>query len=240
VTCNAHRHPALSAKTVATIDVLSSGRVEFGLGAGCQEKEHRAYGFGFGSTKVRVEQMKEALEVIIRLWTQPKASFDGKYYNINEASCEPKPLQKPHPPITIGGGGEKYTLAVTAQYADRVDFGSLPTVQEYKQKLEVLQLHCNAIGRDFNEIERSCWPSGQILIRKNQSEVDQAVAKFKPEGTPLEEYRKSTLAGTPDECITKLQSYTDLGVTYFLLYFADLPGTESLRLFAEEVVKKMI
>ena len=238
VTCNAHRNPALLAKTAATLDVLSNGRLEFGIGAGCQETEHLAYGFGFPKASVRIEQMSEALEVMMRLWTQEKAAYQGKYYTLSDAVCEPKPMQKPHPPITVGGSGEK-TLKVTAKYADRFDWGSLQSVEDYRLKLEVLQAQCKAVGRDFDEIECSCWPGGQVLIAKNQAELKETISKHKPSGLPLEEYRKGNLYGTPEECLEQLQVYTGLGVTYFMLYFADLPSTDGLRLFMEAVAKKL-
>ena len=238
VTCNAHRNPALLAKTAATLDVLSNGRLEFGIGAGCQETEHLAYGFGFPKASVRIEQMSEALEVMMRLWTQEKASYKGKYYTLSGAVCEPKPMQKPHPPITVGGSGEK-TLKVTAKYADRFDWGSLQSAEEYRLKLEVLQAQCKAVGRDFDEIERSCWPGGQVLIAKNQAELKEMISKHKPSGLPLKEYRKGNLYGTPEECLEQLQVYMGLGVTYFMLYFADLPSTDGLRLFMEAVAKKL-
>jgi alkanesulfonate monooxygenase SsuD/methylene tetrahydromethanopterin reductase-like flavin-dependent oxidoreductase (luciferase family) len=236
VTCNAHHNPALLAKTAATLDVVSNGRLEFGIGAGCQEKEHLAYGFGFPSPSVRVEQLGEALEVLIRLWTQKKASYTGKHFALKDAVCEPKPLQKPHPPITVGGSGDKL-LRVTAKYADRFDFGSLPTVEDFKQKLKTLQEYCEAVSRNFNAVEKSCWPAGQILVASNQKEKDRLISQYKPAETPLEEFRKGTLAGMPDECVKQLQVYRDLGVSYFMLYFADLPKTDSLRLFSKNVAK---
>ena len=238
VTCSAHRNPALLAKTAATLDILSNGRLEFGIGAGTQEQEHAAYGFGFPKPSVRIEQLGEALEVIIRLWTQEKATYQGKYYSLKDAVCEPKPIQKPHPPITIGGSGEKHTLKVTAKYADRFDFGFLPSLDEYTHKLGVLESHCKTVGTDFGEIEKSCWPSGQILVAKDQDELNQKIAKFKPSSMSLEEFNKSTLAATPQEYQERLQVYTDLGVSYFMLYFADLPSLEGLRLFAKTVINK--
>jgi F420-dependent oxidoreductase-like protein len=240
VTCNAHHNPALLAKAAATLDVLSNGRLEFGVGAGCQQKEHEAYGFSFPNVGERVEMMAEALEITLRLWTQQNSDFKGKYYTVNAAACEPKPLQKPHPPITIGGAGEKHTLKVTAQYADRVDFGFLPTVEEYQRKLKILERHCTTVGRDFGEIELACWPSGQIIVRSNQSEVDQLISQMKPQGTPLQEYRQGTLATTPQACISHLKRYMDMGATYFLLYFGDIPQTRSLTLFAEEVAGELV
>jgi alkanesulfonate monooxygenase SsuD/methylene tetrahydromethanopterin reductase-like flavin-dependent oxidoreductase (luciferase family) len=102
VTCSAHHNPALLAKTVATLDVISKGRLEFGIGAGVQEAEHQAYGFDFPRPSARIAQLEEALEVIRRLWTYPKANYQGKYYTLKDAVCEPKPKQKPHPPIIVG------------------------------------------------------------------------------------------------------------------------------------------
>lgn len=238
VSCNQHRNPALLAKTAATLDVVSNGRLEFGIGAGCQEAEHLAYGFGFPKASVRIEGLGEALEVMTRLWTQEKATYIGKHYTLHDAICEPKPLQKPHPPITVGGSGEKL-LKVTAKYADRFDWGSLSSIDEYKRKLEVLQEQCRVVGRDFGEIERSCWPGGQVLIAKNQKELNEMISQQKPAGLPLEEFRKGNLSGTTDECFEQLQAYVDLGVTYFMLYFTDLPSTNGLRLFAKAVASKM-
>ena len=239
VTCNAHRDPALLAKTAATLDVLSNGRLEFGVGAGCQEAEHLAYGYDFPKASARIEDLGEALEVITQLWTQERANYQGKYYTLKDAVCEPKPLQKPHPPITVGGGGEKLTMKITAKYADRFDWGSLSSVEDYKRKLELLEEQCKVAGRDFGEIERSCWPGGQVLIAQNQRELEEMICLRKPASLPMDEFRKGNLSGTPNECRKQLQVYADLGVTYFMLYFADLPSTDGLKLFSEEVVKKI-
>jgi F420-dependent oxidoreductase-like protein len=239
VSCNQHRNPALLAKIAATLDVLSNGRLEFGIGAGIQEAEHTAYGFGFPKLSVRVEAMDEALEVLTKLWTQKKANFQGRHYSLKDAICEPKPIQKPHPPITVGGCEEKHTLKVTAKHANRFDWGFLPTMEAYKRKLQVLEDHCSAVGKKFGDIERSCWPSGQVLVAQDQKSLDEKVRKLKPSHMSLEDYEKGTLAGTPDKCRERLQVYTDLGVTYFILYFADLPSTDGLKLFSENVAKKI-
>jgi F420-dependent oxidoreductase-like protein len=239
VTCNAHHNPAVLAKASASFDAISGGRLEFGIGAGCQENEHIAYGFQFDTASTRIAKMAEALEVIVSLWTQSKANFRGKYYRVEDATCEPKPHQKPHPPITIGGAGEKYALRVVAQYADRVDFGFLPTIEEYAHKLSVLERHCKDVGRNFSDIERAAWLSGQVIVVGSQEEADNAVTKLRPAGTPLEEFRNGTLVGTPQQCIAQINRYRELGVTYFILYFGDLPDTVSLKLFAEKVIKKL-
>jgi alkanesulfonate monooxygenase SsuD/methylene tetrahydromethanopterin reductase-like flavin-dependent oxidoreductase (luciferase family) len=237
VSCNQHRNPALLAKMAATLDILSNGRLELGVGAGAQKTEHVAYGFSFPKSSVRIERLGEALEVIRRLWTREKASYQGKHYTLKDAVCEPKPVQKPYPPIIVGGSGEKLMLKVTAQYADRYDWGFLPSIDLYKRKLEVLENHCKTLGRNFGEIEKSCWPAGQVLIAQNQGELSEKISQRKPVDMSSEDFKKSTLAGTPDECRERLQAYADLGVTYFMLFFADLPSVDGLRLFAEAVAK---
>jgi F420-dependent oxidoreductase-like protein len=239
VSCNTHRNPALLAKMAATLDVLSKGRLELGIGAGTQKTEHTAYGFDFPKPSIRIERLSEALEVIRRLWTEEKANYQGKHYTLKDAVCEPKPLQKPYPPITVGGSGEKLMLKVTAPYADRFDWGFLPSIEVYKRKLEALENNCKAIGRNFTEIEKSCWPGGQVLIAQNQRELSEKISQRKPANVSLEDFKKTTLAGTPDECRAQLQVYVDLGVIYFMLFFADLPSLDGLRLFAEAVVNKM-
>jgi F420-dependent oxidoreductase-like protein len=239
VSCNSFRNPSLLAKMAATFDVISGGRLELGIGAGVQRGEHVAYGIPFPKPNVRISRMKEAVEIIRKMWTEEKASYRGKYYRLKEAVCEPKPLQKPHPPITIGGSGEKLTLKVTAQYADRYDWGYLPSLELYKHKLEVLKSHCKAVGRDLQEIEKSCWPGGQIFIAQNRKELDEKVLRWKPKSVSMKDFKKFSLIGTPDECARKIQQYADLGVTYFMLFFGDLLSMNGVRLFAETVVKKM-
>jgi len=238
-TSAAFRNPALLAKMAATVDVISNGRLEFGIGAGVQKEEHVAYGFPFPEASVRIERMKEAVEIIRKLWTGEKASYEGKHYRITEAVCEPKPLQKPHPPITIGGSGEKHTLKVTAQLAGKCDFGYLPSTELYRHKLQVLENHCKAIGRDLREIEKSCWPAGQILIAKDQKELEEKIQRCNPKNVARADFEKYSLVGTPDECIEKMQPYLDLGVTHFMLFFGELPDTSGLQLFAETIAKNL-
>jgi F420-dependent oxidoreductase-like protein len=239
VLCASFRNPALLAKMAATFDVISGGRLEFGIGAGVQRDEHIAYGVSFPKPSVRIDRMKEAVEIIKKMWTEERASYAGKYYKINEAVCEPMPVQKPHPPITIGGSGEKLTLKVTAQYADRFDWGYLPSFELYKRKLRVLERHCRAVGRDFQEIEKSCWLGGQIFIASNRKELDEKVSQRKPKSVSLKDFKKFSLIGTPDECMQRIRQYANVGVTYFMLFFGDLPSMNGVRLFAETVVKKM-
>ena len=238
VLCNSFRNPALLAKMAATLNVISNGRLEFGIGAGIQKDEHIAYGIPFSNPSVRIDRMKEAVEIIKTMWTQEKASYKGKYYRIKEAVCEPKPLQKPHPPITIGGSGEKLTLKVTAQYANRFDWAYL-SLPLYKHKLAVLKNHCKTVGRDFKEIEKSCWPGDQIFIAQNRKELDEKLSLKKPKSVTLKDFKKNNLVGTPDECLQRIQQYANVGATHFMLAFGDLPHLDGVRVFAKTVAKAM-
>ncbi|HVU66930.1 MAG TPA: LLM class F420-dependent oxidoreductase [Ktedonobacteraceae bacterium] len=154
VTGNTYRHPAVLAKIGATVDVISGGRLDFGLGAGWNETEHKAYGIPLYTPGERIRRLGEACEVIKRMWTETAPSFEGRYYQIKDAYCEPKPVQKPTPPFVIGGGGEKLTLRVVAQYADIWNFvgGDLANFQH---KSAILDEHCAVVGRDPRAIERS-------------------------------------------------------------------------------------
>ena len=239
VTCNSFRNPALLAKMAATVDNISNGRLELGIGAGVQKNEHNAYGFPFLSSKARIECLNEAVEIIKKMWTEEKASYTGKHYTILDAVCEPKPVQKPHPPITIGGGGEKLTLKVTTRHADRYDWGYLTSIEEYKRKLKVLEKHCDTVGRSFNEIEKSCWPAGQIFIGEDRKELKKQILQLIPKGVSLKDFMQTSFVGTPEEFIKKLRHYLNLGVTHFMLFFGDLPDLRGLRLFAENVAQKI-
>ena len=239
VTCNSFRNPALLAKMAATVDNISNGRLELGIGAGVQKNEHNAYGFPVPSSKARIERMNEAVEIIKKMWTEEKASYNGKHYTIKDAVCEPKPVQKPHPPITIGGGGEKLTLRVTARHADRYDWGYLSSLELYKRKLKVLEKHCDAVGRSFHEIEKSCWPAGQIFIGEDRKDLDERVLQWLPKGVILEDFMRTSFVGTPEDCIKQIRQYLNLGVTHFMLFFGDLPDLRGLRLFAENIVRKI-
>ncbi len=233
VTSTAFRTPATLAKAAATIDLISCGRLEFGIGAGIQKEEHEAYGLTFPSPSRRVARMKEAAEVIKALWTSAQATYKGKFFVLDRAICEPKPLQKPYPPITIGGCGEKFTLKVTAQHANRADFGYLPTVEQYQRKLSILESHCKTIGRSYSDIEKSCWPAGQIIASERRQTAKEIARRLKPAGMSKADFEAFTFAGTIDEFEAVLETYKVLGATEFMLFFADLPDLGSLRSVAK-------
>ena len=238
VLCVAFRNPALLAKMAATLDVVSNGRLDLGVGAGVQENEHTAYGIPFPKSSVRIERLKEAVIILRKMWTEEKATYAGKYYRINDAVCEPKPVQKPHPPITVGGSGEKLILKVQAQYADRIDWGYLPTLDLYRHKLQILQDYCYTVGRDFQEIQKSAWLGSQIFIAENQKELNMKIEQWKPKDVTVDAFKKANFVVTPDECVQKIRHYTDLGVTHFMLFFGDFPSMDGVRVFAEKVIKR--
>jgi F420-dependent oxidoreductase-like protein len=162
VTGNTYRHPAVLANMATTIDIISQGRLDFGIGAGWNELEHNAYGIPLYQPGERLRRLAEACEVIRLLWTETTPSFEGKYYQLKNAYSEPKPVQKPHPPFVIGGGGEKVTLRIAAQYADIWNFAGGP-VETFVHKNEILDAHCAAIGRDPATIARSV----QLIVNPN-------------------------------------------------------------------------
>ncbi len=153
---NTYRHPAVLAKMATTIDHLSGGRLEFGLGASGAEIEHAMLGIPFYTAGERIRRLGEALTVCRKLWTEERASFDGRYYTLTDAISNPKPLQRPHPPIWVGGAGEKLTLRVVAEHADV--WNVIGSVEEVVRKASVLDQHCAEVGRDPAEIRRSVQP----------------------------------------------------------------------------------
>jgi F420-dependent oxidoreductase-like protein len=173
VTGNTYRHPAILAHMAATVDVISNGRLDFGIGAGWNEYEHTSMGIPLYAPGERIRRLGEACEIIRRLWTQHLTDFEGRYYQLKEARCEPKPIQKPYPPFVIGGSGEQLTLRVVAQYADI--WNAMPaTVEDFRHKLDVLHGHCAAVGRDPQEITLS------VQARINYADLAATVTTLQP------------------------------------------------------------
>jgi alkanesulfonate monooxygenase SsuD/methylene tetrahydromethanopterin reductase-like flavin-dependent oxidoreductase (luciferase family) len=243
VLCNSFRNPAVLAKMAATFDVISDGRLEFGIGVGNNKDEFLSYGFPFPKLGVRVKRLEESLEVIKRLWTHERPSFNGRYYQIREAYCEPKPIQKPHPPIIIGGGNEKYTLKPVASHADVWNFWG--PAKEFEKKLSVLKRYCSLLKRNFDEIELSYF-SYFVDVDPNEKELEAILKEAYRKGPRTETFkdwfkivRDNNILGNPDECLSVIQKYLDIGVTYFILRFVDLTKKKDvLKLFIERVAKK--
>jgi F420-dependent oxidoreductase-like protein len=235
VLCNAFRRPQLLAKMAATVDVISGGRLELGIGSGWLADEFPQYDVPFPKPAVRIAQLREALDVITRLWTLDRASFQGQYYALRDAICEPKPVQKPHPPILVGGGGEQLTLRVVAECADLCNFGGSPAA--YAQKLAVLRQHCARVGRPFEEIERS-W-SGDFVIAPSKDALAKKIPLIKPKPMALGDYVQANIVGTPETCLQKVKEYRDLGVTYFTISGFSKLQEPDLTLIAETVMARL-
>jgi len=233
VGCNSYRNPALAAKMAASIDVISGGRLEFGLGAGWFQQEYEAYGYEFPSVRKRLEQLEEALEICVRMWTEERASFAGKHYRVEKAWNRPAPLQKPHPPIVIGGGGEKVLLKLVARYAQTWNMGGSP--EDFRRKIEVLDAHCRAIGRDPEDIERSWF--GPVLIDDDPERLEHRLKKrAERAGQAGAAIDRSMIAGTPDQVIERIREFVDLGVTHFIAMFGRVDDLRATRLFAQTVL----
>ena len=231
VGCNGYRNPALLAKITSTVDVISGGRLDWGIGAGWYEGEFDGYGYDFPSAKVRIGMLREAVEIVKAMWTQPDVTYSGEHYELKGAQCDPKPLQSPHPPILIGGGGEQLTLRVVARHATHSNFGGKP--DEWAHKAEVLKGHCTAVGRDYDEITKTWSP--EVFIRETEAELAAAGSKSFW-GEPVESWTAGNLVGTPEQVAEKLQTYIDLGCKGFFPWCSDYPDTETMTLFAEKVI----
>ena len=227
VGCNSYRQPSVLAKITSTLDVISGGRLEWGIGAGWYENEYRGYGFEFPAPKVRIGMLKECVEIVRSMWTEPETTYDGKYYKLDRAQCDPKPLQQPRPPILIGGGGEQLTLRVVARLADRSNFGGTP--DEFARKCEILKGHCKAVERDYDEIQKTI--SGEVMIRESEDDL-RALGSKSLWGQDFDAWRAGALVGTPEQVAEKIQAYIDLGATGFYPWTSDYPETESIELLA--------
>jgi len=174
MTGNTYRHPPVLAKMATTVDLISGGRLILGVGGGWFELEHQAYGMPFPRIAERVARLDEALEVIKRLWTEEKVNFAGKYYQLSDAPFQPKPAQKPHPPILVGAGGERVALGIVARHADMWNTFGTPDV--FRHKIAVLAEHCHRVGRDPATIEKSVLIPGAPNVEEARKQIEEYVA----------------------------------------------------------------
>ncbi|MEM2885790.1 MAG: LLM class flavin-dependent oxidoreductase, partial [Thermoproteota archaeon] len=211
-----------------TLDVISRGRLELGIGAGWKEDEYRAYGFPFGLPSERIARLDEAASIIKLMWSGKPATYRGKYYAVYGAVCKPGPVQPGGPRLWIGGGGEKLTLRVAAKHADACNFSGLSTsLETFKRKVEVLERHCEAVGRKPGEIVKSV--TLELLLGKDEAEARENERRAPPSRSP-----EARFVGTPSRCLSFLQGYVDAGASYFMLHVEDLlPGME---LFVKDVL----
>ena len=227
VLCQSYRNPGLLAKMAANLQLLTGGRFLFGIGAGWMEEEYRAYNFDFPPPSVRVAQLEEAIQIVRRLWTEAPASFEGAYYRVDNAYCEPRP--DPVPPLLIGGGGERLTLRLVAEYAD---WWNIPggTAANYARKLHVLRGHCEAVGRDYDAIVKT-WSAEGIAIAETEAGARRIAARSPYNNHPID--------GTPPQVARQLRAFIDLGVEYLIVRLLDFPDTAGIDLFAREVMPRL-
>lgn len=230
VGCAAYRNPALLAKITSTLDVVSGGRLEWGIGAGWYEQEFRAYGWEFPGARARIELLEDTVEIVTRLWAEGEVTYAGTHLSVDGAQCDPKPLRRPN--VWIGGGGEKRTLRVVARHATHSNFGGPP--EEFARKSAILDAHCAEVGRDPAEITRTT--SGEVFLRESEAEITESRSFW---GEPLESWRQGSFVGTPEQVVEKMQRYVDAGCRGFVPWCADYPDTETLELLASRVVPEL-
>jgi F420-dependent oxidoreductase-like protein len=246
-TCMAYRNPAYLAKVATTVDHISGGRVEMGIGAGWYEHEWRAYGYGFPSAGDRLGMLDEGVQIMKQAWTNGVSTLDGKYYQVDGAINRPLPLQDGGIPMWIAGGGEKKTLRIAAQYAQYTNFDSTPEV--FQRKSEILAEHCKDLGRDFDSIVRS--GNYNVVIGETDKDVQDKLAWITAHYEPLvpadqlERYKTmyatGPLVGTPEQIVERLKAAAGDGLTYAIGNFVDYAyDRSSVELFESQVIPSLV
>lgn len=252
VNCASHRNPALLAKIIATLDVMSNGRVDLGIGAGWNGFEQLAYGLPWEETpKFRIQRLVEVIKILRGMWTNDRFTFKGKYYSVNEAACLPKPIQKPSPKIMIGGKGEKLLLKAVARHADAWNIDEL-TTEDYAHKLQVIKEHCNSVGTDYNKIEKTMeqyvlitdkpdrqkllvdWTNMHIATSPERKRLGK-----QPFTVKMEDIKKEYIFGSIEEVTERFAEYINVGVQRFMIYFLDYPSLDSILPLAKEVIPSL-
>ncbi|GAB2751670.1 LLM class F420-dependent oxidoreductase [Amycolatopsis magusensis] len=237
VTAATFRHPSMLAIAVAQVDQMSGGRVEFGLGSGWYDAEHTAYGIPMPEIKERFDLYSEQLAVLTGLWETPEGetfSFDGEHYQLAEAPGLPKPVQRPRPPVIIGGGGKKRTPQLAARYADEFNlpFTDADTALAQFQRVEAAAAE---IGRDGKEIVRSA--AQVVAIGRDEAEFTRRAAAI---GREPDEVRQNGIAGAPAEAVDKIGAWVEkTGITRLYLQVLDLSDLDHLELIAAEVARQL-
>lgn len=232
---NNFRYPQVVAKMAATLDVVSKGRLELGIGAGWFKKEHEMFGFPYDNHSKRITMLAEAIELIKSLWIRERTNFNGKFYRIKDGICLPKPLQKPHPPLLIGGYSNRI-LDLVAKHADKSNFILLSS-KNYAEKAKMLKEKCNVVGRDYSKIIKSFF--GEALVVKSEKEVEEQLKKrLRERRIPVKQakhYAQRCIIGTPEQCIGRIKEYNRAGAQEFMLVFPHL-DTKQIKIFADSVL----
>jgi F420-dependent oxidoreductase-like protein len=223
-----YRNPALLAKLATTLDTISHGRSILGIGAAWHKREYEAFGWGeFEPVPVRMKRLDEALRVILALWTEHPARFRGDYYHLDDVQDLPAPIQQPHPPILVGGSGEKMTLRIVARYAQLCNVAGDP--EQVARLFGVLREHCQSVGRPYDEVTRSIFTT--VIVGRDAAEVAakrERLADYIP--------KDGALIGTPDELIEAFRAYARVGAQYVVFRTPDWIDVEPLRLISERVI----
>jgi alkanesulfonate monooxygenase SsuD/methylene tetrahydromethanopterin reductase-like flavin-dependent oxidoreductase (luciferase family) len=240
-----YRNPAYLAKVAATVDIISGGRTEMGIGGGWYEHEWRAYGYGFPEVKERLGRLREGVDIMQQAWTTGSATLDGKYYQVEGAIVRPLPLQEGGIPLWVAGGGEKVTLRIAAQYAQYTNFAGTPV--EFDAKSELLKAHCDDLGTDFGAITRSA--NYNTVIASTEAEVQDRIKALLDRVTPYigaeraEAFRRQNLGpdalavGTPEQVVERLTDMKKRGMAYAIHNFPESAYDRSgVELFEREVI----
>ncbi len=242
-TCMTYRQPTYLAKVAATIDLISAGRLEMGIGAGWYEHEWRAYGYGFPSAGERIARLDEGVQIMRQMWTEGTATLHGQQYDVDGARCYPLPLQAGGPPLWIAGGGERKTLRIAAQHAAYTNFDGDP--EGFRHKSEILAAHCSDVGRDFAEITRSA--NYNVVVGADEAEVAERMGWLRAHYEALlpaelverniGNFTDSLLFGTTEQLAERLQGMAALGLGYTITNFPESAyDTSGVELFEREVV----
>jgi len=229
-TCNSYRNPAYLTKVASNIDVMSNGRLEYAIGAGWYDHEYKAYGYDYPTAGIRLKMLEESLIIYKKMTTEENPSFNGEFYKIDGAINQPKPIQKPYPPLWVCGGGEKVTLKLLAKYGD---YGNWDVdVEGFIEKSKILQEHCDNVGRNFEEIGRTLHTN--VLISENQKDLDKKIRKLSTyTNIPEDYYHERPLIGTKDKVFTTLNQYKEAGCEYLIAYIPDIVWGDTVNILSE-------
>lgn len=234
VTGVTYRNPALLAKEVTTLDLVSAGRAILGIGAAWNESEHRAFGFEFPAVKERMDRLEEALQICRAMFTQERTTFEGRYYHVSDVFNHPRPIRRTGIPILVGGGGEKRTLRLVAQYADACNF--FGDLNEIRHKVEVLERHCEEVGRDPAEITKTRL--GGLVIAPTTADAEAKGATVRQQrNMPQERYKGYFVAGDPDSVLEQVEQYLEAGLDGLVFNIADVYDLETVELAGRTLSK---
>ena len=237
VTCNSYRPPSLLAKMASGIDVMSHGRLILGIGAGWYQHEYEAFGYGYPDTPERLRMLREALQVIKAMWTQDEAEFEGRYYRLRGAINEPKPVQKPHPPIWIGGAGEKVTLKLVAQYGDACNLRA--DIDTVRHKLNVLRDHCQTVGRDYDSVLKTAEFYAIVGDRQDVDRIVKDTARRIRRDEAFVRTEWQEFVGDADHVAAAMREYAEAGIDYFIINLPNVAERGTLERFAEEIFPRL-